>query len=462
MVRFKLKLDQFKLERYSEVQFDANFHSTRQHCNLDIFYGQRCDEVMKMTENFDLSHVRKLELCGSNSFTASRFLENLSQMPLLEKLKINIFKIDMTNESQAANVVLRKLKYITIDSVNCEILNFIKANALTEIDIGGYRVPTENNINALVTCLENSENLEVLKLNEFTFNGIFTPERQTKFPFKLKQFHMSYSTSTNSSICNNFNKFLVAQSKSIKVLDLSYAQNVSKAVFATIFNRIKGLITLRIHPGSLPSSREFYEKVKVIETLRELLLSDNFPGEFADGLLANCPNIEELKIRGYISDAVNHLAYYNRSLSKLSVDRIICSVEDGATFGMLKCLSVQRLEIVDDWLSVIINSPLIQTLEVRWVDKDKINNSVIEVLIQQLSLRDLKFDGDYDEIKIIYDVIKHGYGSLKSLDLTMNETSEFGTTVTASVKFDFPENSSDWNVQEQDAKFDNAWDQRSW
>lgn len=316
---------------------------------------------------------------------------------------------------------------------------------------------------SLVDFLERAEGLKKLDLNEQMFTKISESDSHTKFKFHLTTYEMSYHCKMTDTIGKNFSAFLFSQASSLTDLDVRGSGSVPSVVYSTIINNLDRLSTLKIDVSSLPSHRFFYEKLKPNISLKHLWLFEDFPSEEAGkGFLGSCPNIEKIVSYQNVGNCIKSIATFNPNLVDFKLNSITVPVSTGTRFNKLKLLTIRSIKDSDAWMSLVASCPTIESLTVEWVDVNTIGGREVEFLLQQLSLRHLKFDGDYEETKIIFDEIKWYYGNLKTLELVMSETSEYGTTVTAEVKFEFPADSLQWSVEEAEKKFLEAWDCRSW
>lgn len=457
MKKFSLRIDEWRVQLFGE-----KFPLNRKYFKVVIHYGEILEQVICIIKRVNVSQAEHLSLYGPE-IEAKKVSTILSTMPLLKFLHFHPFKVSFNDESSIDNVKLSKLKELEIDSMNCKILNFINAKQVTNLEIHGLRIPTKDDAAALIEFLKQGEKLEDLELNEFSFNQMFTASNQTDLKLQLSKFELSCICTMLEHVGNNFNEFLITLAPSLTCLNLMFIKILSTSIYKTIFNKLTNLSTIYLNATSFPTNIEFYDALEPTKSVMKLKIDGSFQSiEAVEGFMGKCPNIQTLKLNKPIGDGINCLAVHNKYLTKLELNSLGSSVEDGLEFHNLKFLSVASIANGDHWISLIMSSPAIESLEVRWVDANKVTEIMIDVLLQRPTLRNLKFDGDYDEIKIIFDKIKMNFGNLKSLNLTMYNTSEFGTTVSANVKFEFPNDPSEWNLNEQEDRFDLAWDHRSW
>jgi hypothetical protein len=456
MKKFKLKLDPQRVQE----RFDGSSY-WRKHVNVDVFYGHVFDSIVSNFEHFDLTQVKKLQIYGPEAVDIQKLMKFLSQMPLVEDIYFQPSTISYSRALLTDAVTFPHLRILKIDSVTCNALQFFNARSLSVLDINGYRVPSDQDVTTLEKFLNISENLKKLKINEHMFTRIFGKETQPQFKFDLEKFEMSYQCKTEAVCDRNFNKFLRTQSNLID-LDIHLLENISSATFATIVTLPK-LAHLKLDVSSTPSSRQFFEKLRPNISVKTLQIRGDFPSdEAAKGFFKSFPNVELIQLQEDIEDHINFVAMYNKRLEELRLSSISSEVFDESTFDNLKSIEINYLRDTNAWMSLVEKSPSLETFSLGSIESDLILRPEVEFLLHQPRLRNLKLDGDYEFVETIFNILKGNYGSLKTLNLIMSETSDYGTTMTAEVQFEFPDDVSQWSIEAAEAKFDKAWDYRSW
>jgi F-box-like len=461
MKKFKLRMNLQKIEviaRESDILPSYN----RKHVNVDIFYENVFDQITEFIGHFNVAQVRNLKLYGPQTVENGKLLTFLSNMPLLENLDFSPFLVSYETDSKPCE--LNHLKRIHIDSVNCAALKFIVARKLEKIEVHGYRVPKIEDVQSLVDFLKTAKNLQKLEINQHMFTRIFDSENQPQLRLNLTFFEMSYQCKMSASTEKNFTSFLRSQASTLTHLNINNSSNIPSKAYAVIISQLTNLSTLLIDVSNVPSQRTFYEKLTPSTSVKSLHLHEVFPNDdAAKGFLGNFPNVEKMVLHNQnVGDYINYIAAYNTKLEDFELLSIVATLAADARLNNLKVLTISTIRDSDAWISLVKACPSINKFSVAWVDKDTIMEREVNFLTQQPTLQHLKFDGDYEDIKIIFDAIKINYGNLKTLELVMSNTSEYGTTVTADVKFDFPSDSSEWSVKAADELFDAAWDNRSW
>lgn len=262
-------------------------------------------------------------------------------------------------------------------------------------------------------------------------------------------------------IDENFSSFLVSQASSLTALNIKGIEKVPSLIYSTIISDLEQLSKLSIEISSLPTDRVFYDELKPNLSLKNLWLHKKISNDKAvKRFLQNCPNIVKLVLNEDITYCINFIAAFNKKLIDLSFKSITTPVTD-TQFKNLKNLTIDSIESSKAWMTLVENCTSIEIFTVKFVDQETFVKNEIEFLLQQPTLRHLKFTGDYKDVKIIFDLIKTNFGNLKTLELSMMESSEYGSTGTAVVNFQFPSDFLKWNVNAADKKFSDAWTNRS-
>lgn len=459
MKKFKLKLD---LERIEERNDGTEYH--RKHVNVDVFYNNVFDKIANFVGLFDLSQVRNLRIYGPQTVEIHEMIKFLSKMPSMKNLHFHPFFISNTSGyNEAETLALPHLTDLLIDSVTCTALKFFNIRQLSKISVNGYRVPNEDDANALENFLKGSENLKSLEINEHMFTRIFGKELPPKFNFSLTSFEMSYHCTMDGKSGKNFNSFLASQASTLRYLSIYSVKNIPSTTFSIIFNNLQSLEKLCINVSSVPSSRNFFVKSKPNTAVKMLRLYESFSTEAAAAaFFGNMPNVENIVLNQNIGNYIDFIAAFNPFLMELKLSSISSQISTDSIFNKLRILTINFIKDSNAWISLVASCPSLETFVVNSFEKNTVMEAEVDFLLQQKLLRNLTFDGNYGDIKIIFDVLKLNYGNLKTLKLLMSNTSEYGTTVNAMVKFDFPQIASLWSVEAAESKFEMAWEERSW
>ena len=459
MKKFKLKLD---LERMVERNDGTEYH--RKHVNVDVFYNNVFDKITSFVDLFDLTQVRNLRIYGPQTVEIHEMVKFLSRMPLMKDLHFHpLFIFNTTGYDTSESLNLPHLTNLLIDSVTCNALKFFNIKQLSKISVNGYRVPNEDDAKALGSFLEVTDSLKSLEINEHMFTRIFGKEIPPKFNFSLTAFEMSYHCKLDEKSGKNFNSFLKSQAPFLRYLNIFSMKSIPPTTFSIIFNYLQNLEKLCIDVSTVPLSRNFFVKPRPNTSMKILRLFENFPSEAAAaGFFGKVPNIEKIDLSVDIGNHIDFIAAFNPFLTELKISSISSQISADTIFNNLRKLTINFIKDSSAWTSLVTSCPSLETFIVNLFEKNTIMETEVGFLLQHQSLRNLSFDGEYEDIKIIFDVLKINYGNLKTLKLHMSNTSQYGTTVNAKAEFDFPQTASQWSVEEAESKFDQAWDVRSW
>lgn len=431
------------------------FHSKRKYLNIHVHADERFDGISEWISKFQTAQVKSFILRTGFNFAINEVLQILSEMPLLEFLMIQIFNIDLSSLEGSVN--LERLKALTIDHHNCQVLKFISAKNVSKIKLTNNSLePSTEDVDGLYEFLNQNENLKSLTLNKTGFNQIFS---KNELNLQLASFEVEFNykqLTLPEQFLKVFNEFLIVQSKTLIHLKIEFIKNMSLPLFKTIF-RLKQLKTLSLDVSELPTNREFYLKAKPLNELDELVICTYFRSDdAAEGLLGNSPNVTSITFKEYIGDEINLVAVYNQNLTKLDLKALRNPVNENLTYKLLKSLSVGEIMDTDNLLSLITKSPAIESLTVEWVHEEKVTEHFIEVLLQQRSLFHLNFTGDYEVLKHIFNNLKNNFGHLKSTEFTIYDKNENFEAAIARVRLNFPDHPSQWVVEDQEKRFEEA------
>lgn len=248
------------------------------------------------------------------------------------------------------------------------------------------------------------------------FNSIFAEKFPGIFLSKLQKVH-AFCSSTNCS--ENFYKFLESHASSIREIYVDF-EKCPTELSETIFMKMEKLEKVTIGKSTLPAEQQFYETLKPIESLTELIIRDGFETEnAAKGILKNCPNLKTFKIFKPKLEMYDSLAWllpsllakHNQQIESLSIPflNIECDKE------ILRNLKVFEVDVIKQEKSLLAFMCQNMSIETLSIQCDEISDNFYEVLSKYPSLKNLKIESSIENMQNIFDKIKTI--NIKSLEL---------------------------------------------
>ena len=404
----------------------------------DIHAPNSTDLFAKVAESCG-SRVRKLIMQDAD-FKSSSVLSNiLLSMPLLEELEIR--ELRCPEKFPLRSVKLNRLKVLKISNVDWKFFQYMKAPNVTTFEVDDSEMNiSDDSVEFLTSFLKSSADLESLGIEEYIIDKIFCSKAIKSFPLKLKKIDFQNNDLTDQ----HFARFLATQASSLEELEIQFG---SRDIYEVIFKEMKVLKTLRMNMDTLPTDKEFYDRLKPIKSLKEIFSNFGFSDEVsAKGILGNCPNLEVLNVtmHGNGFDLLSFIAINNPKITTLSIKTLKGHTSPDIKFRSLKQLQLYEVKNIEFLLTFIRNNPALETLSIWWIDEDVLQPKDLDVLMDESNLRHLKFMGECETMKAIYDKLKVDYKNLKSLELSVNYGSLTGMPV---LYFEFPEDVTKWNPQ---------------
>lgn len=387
------------------------------------------------------SQVRKLIMHDAVFKNSSTLNEILKSMPLLEEIEIReLYCSSASYQNQEPQpVTLYRLKTLKISNVDWKFFQHLNAPNITTFEVDDSEMNiSENSVEFIKNFLESSRGLESLGIEETVIDKIFSSKSMRRFTFKLKKLDFQ----NNDQADRYFSKFLASQASSLEELEIQIG---SREIYDVIFRDMRCLKTLRMNMDTLPTDKEFYDRLKPIKSLKEIFSNFGFSDEVsAKGVLGNCPNLEVLNVtmdsNGF--ELLPFIAINNPKITTLSIKALRDHISPDIKFESLKRLQLYEVRNVEFLLTFIRNNPAVETLSIWWIDEDVLQPKDLDILMEESNLKHLKFMGECETMKAIYDKLKVDYKNLKSLELCVNYGSLTGMPV---LYFEFPEDSNKWN-----------------
>lgn len=400
-------------------KLDKRFCSRRKHINVFIHFENEEDKLLDVVKQFDVSQARRISFHRyQSSIHIKRVRKVLAKMPLLEDASLMFNKVEVPKRAKISPLKLENFKRVRLFPYACNALKLFNPKKIVELRI--EESPITDETEKLVDFLHETINLNILRVSKTAFNAIF--EHEHNFSFQLQKLDMLYHNTTVADVaCVNFDKFLRSQASSLKVLDLSGLEGLSKVVHETVLGRLKTLAKLTIDGSFLPNYKEFYQKLRKNNSLKSLVLLKGFSSDdAAKGILGISHEMNDLDLNFSISTKINFIASHNPKLKHLTCTTIHRSITKGLNFNYLNSLTVLHIVDVDHWLSIVKNSPQLQKLIVLWVD-GQITEEVVDILLQQPSLSHLKLSGTHNNMTLIFNKLKLNHGNLRSFDFAIKD-----------------------------------------
>lgn len=405
---------------------------------LDDTHAQNTSELFVRIVEKCGSQVRKLILQDADFKDSSTLHKILMSMPLLEEMDIAELRCANALKHELP-VTFYRLKTLKISNVDWRLFQYLKAPNITSFEVDDTEMNTsDSSIEFLASFLKSSRDIESLGIEENIIDKIFSSKAIKSFPLKLKKIEFQ----NNDQSDQHFSRFLASQASSLEELEIQFG---SREIYEVIFKEMKCLKTLRMNMDTLPTDKEFYDKLRPVESLKEIFSNFGFSDEVsAKGILGNCPNLEVLNVTmdGNGFDLLSFIAINNPKITTLSIKTLKDHTTPEVKFKALKRLQLYEVKNVEFLLTFLRNNSTLETLSIWWIDEDVLQPKDLDVLMNESNLRHLKFMGECETMKAIYDKLKVDYKKLKSLELSVNYGSLTGMPV---LYCEFPEDVSKWN-----------------
>lgn len=363
--------------------------------------------------------------------------EILTHVPELEELSLDFWVPYNRREMPVADnsvgtLTMKHLKKLAIDE-DWNVFQLLEAPALVELETRG----SVKNFNAksFERFLKACPLLESLEVYVDLFGKM-----EPGFPFHLKKLTTSYNS---FRLNDNIKKFLLSQAASLETLEADCDDSEFHEIVLTRFKRLR---TLKSNLSKLTAPPEFYQKLQPLPLMKELASFSGFPSEIAaQAILRNCPALVKLECYGdkILPNQLDFIADHNKSLEVLKISTIR---DTAARFQCLKSLTVSRVENAEHLVAFLKANPTIETFEIRYLDEDDVSSEALGALINETSLKHVEIEGEDSAINEVYKKIKSGFGTWKTLQLSINDGSTTGMPI---YNFVFPDNSADWNPPEE-------------
>lgn len=412
MKKFILKVNQGDLLPDESGRPNKKFHQL-----MSLRRRYRSAEIIDIR----ISNIRRI----SPKNFGPRMFQLLQHWPELEELTIDNGLID----DLVPQVNLKKLKKLAVNG-DWSSFQLIRAPALTELD--AQYCWSDRYLGSFESFLKASPKLESLKV--FMFD--LFERMQPGFPFRLKKLVCWSRLFNYHDLRENARIFLLSQAATVETLVAFHDDSEFHEIVLTTFKRLQ---FLKSDLEKLIASEEFYRNLKPFPVMKEIICIEGFSSKTAlQAVLGNCPKLVRLQADNcqYLSNNLEFIAEHNRNLEHLGIRTIKAPI---AKFSHLRALSVREVEDADRLIAFLKTNPTIETLCIQELREGIFSSNALDVLINESGLKYVEIDGFYAALLKIFDKIKSGFGTWKTLKMGL------------SYFFKFPENPADWKP------FDKLW-----
>lgn len=415
--KFKLNANVWRSERkILEV-----LSLTRKLQTIEIADAVGCHDVLMKVIRILGPTLRNLTLSDSkiDDFTLREILRAAHSLENLILIEVSIVK-----KLPAINPVsMRKLKSLTINHCDWNIIQFIKAQ-VTKFDVKSYL--DEGLKYNLVQFLESQFMLKELKLRGTSVRLLFQQDDIiANCKFSLEKFLAEHGFGKNSDNVNwHLTAFLSLHIETLKEIEVSgpHSEYINGFIIANLVN----LENLAIDVRGLPKNEEFYELILLEPNakLKELSLRGFFvQPELIKKILKRYPAIEKLELNDWgngtvVSDMLAFLADNFSRLMNLSITEV--TKNEGVRFTALKRLAVSYIRNTGKLMQFIMHNSSVETVNVGIIYVGQITSSFVEDLKQIEHVKHIAFGGNPKSLSLILEMMKRNpTRSLKTLELSM-------------------------------------------
>lgn len=398
-------------------EVDKSFRSNRMHQMIKLEMDYYNSDVLTY---FNISKVKKFEYQCVHYNGLSQML---TQMPMLESLAISLGFSDDNIEGPEVNLPM--LRQLAINVINFNVLGLIVANNVTDISFKNDTNKDFLNGEYMTRFLNRCKNVTA-----FRTDSRFGTEIWNNCDLKLSTFEFDFVNECTETYKEKLCTFLMFQAQTLTNLQLNdYYWNDLRHFLEKTLSHLPTLVSLSLY---------YFD-----------LWEDD---------LSHLTELKNLTIFSRCYD-INRIAKFNQKLTYLNVRIIGEPLKEHLRFNNLKHLVTRYIGDQENWLSVIKNSPNIETVELIKRDEDDVFTKsdeddeecvdTINVLLERPALKNLQFQiYRKKHIEQIFEKLNTNHGNLKSLRLCRKEWSD------KSAEFLF---GHEWNAEKRKKMFDEAF-----
>lgn len=367
-------------------------------------------------------------------------------MPMLVRLAIISFHRSQQFETSNLRLNMPNLKELTISSKRGCLLLPIKADNLEHLHFYTSRV----NGKPIVEFLRNFRKLKKLQILIVVFSEMFDV---ADLDLTLSEFRLFQDSENIVRLKpENLKKFLTSQKSSLTTLivgNLRYEISIGVA-YKSIFG-MKRLTNLAISGENFSQPAGFFEDLEPSTSLKTLCLIGNTRNNgAAEGFFKKLPNLE--RFRTLSRDFTNIVAEFNQRLTHfdLGSKSLNPPTREDLTFQHVKDLSITISDNIDCSSSVITKCPKLERIKLLIFDDGSYSepafDATFDAIVNHPFLKHLTIHATQTVLKQSFDKIAANYGNLETLELVRGWRM---------AKFNFPEDVTEWNMQQQEEIFNN-------
>lgn len=429
MEKFILKIERDVISRQEEEvneHFQQLMSLERHFTAVDVTCQQNFtkNQMVEVFERFG-KRVTDLKLDCHQILSSQEVTQLLENMTALEKLTLHFTKFvgdsRQFEDIPMPPVTFKKLKKLEVQG-EWKLFRLVEAPALTDLHTPWGTV-TGSDLKSFESFLKASPKLESLKTNIALFGDM-----EAGFPFRLKKIFMWPGLKFDESV----KKFLLFHAETVELL-VTYCDDLE--FFEMVLTKFIKLKYLTCQLNKFAASHTFNRNPKPLPMLSSIKSVGGFLSETnMQNVLGNYPQLTHLDcLNDRDQIVVNHLDFVaesNRNLEFLGISRLISTK---ARFPRLKTLHLYYLTNSAPLVPFLKANPTIENLRIQWLARDYSSDS-LGVLINETSLKHVHLTGESATLNVVFNKIKSGYGTWKTLKLH-----PLGIFI-----FEFPENPANW------------------
>lgn len=448
MKKFVLKIEEDVFSPYTDEKcddFTQIMKLKRNFVDLDIRTDLHFVEtrLLKVVEHFgEYLALFRLE---SATLTLEVLWKILKNMLNLQELDVDICDEQKLIENNSLEILtMKKLKKMTVTE-RWNAFQILRAPSLVSLKTG--RSANNFNPKSFEGFLQACPQLESIEVGLELFGEM---ENTSGFPFNLKEI---IGSNDPFQFNEKIKKFLLSQAATVETLQ----GNCNESEFhEMVLLKFKRLHILNSNLSKLEASSDLCRKLQPLPLMTEIISYCGFSSESAmQAVLGNCPALSNLQCCDNITPKqLDFIANYNKKLEYLMISTI---KDTRAKFPLLKLLRLERVSIANDLIVFLKVNKTIKFLNIESLNDHNLSSENLDFLINETKLEHIEIQGSEPVLNKVYNKIKSGFGTWKSLTLVIAHIDN-STTDWPSYHFDFPGDSTTWDPPEKLSDNTLGWD----